>query len=155
MVYVFLLGILVTLIFSCLEYVFTDNRKKKICMDIVRQFKIPLFLLMLVVAIGNSVNIKMNSAGYNSYIKCEYMKCYEIEDAYSYLKLLSNNNEDRVDIAQDEMYNAVLTSPLSSQDKYIIYKIGKVQAWEAQLKEFEPSYYNYKLIDTLIWGVVK
>lgn len=155
MVYVFLLGILVTIILSGLEYVFTDNRKKKICMDIVRQFKIPLFLLMLVVAIGNSVNIKMNSAGYNSYIKCEYMKCYEIEDAYSYLKLLSNNNEDRIDIAQDEMYNAVLTSPLSSQDAYIIYKIGKVQAWEAQLKEFEPSYYNYKLIDTLIWGVVK
>lgn len=155
MVYVFLLGILVTLIISGLEYVFKDNRKKKICIDIVRHFKIPLFLLLLVIALGNSVNIKVNSAGYNSYIKCEYMKCYEIEDAYSYLKLLSNNNEDSVDIAQDEMYNAVLTSPFSSQDAYIIYKIGKVQAWEAQLKEFELSYYNYKLIDTLIWGVVK
>lgn len=155
MVYVFLLGILVTLILSGLEYVFKDSRKKKICMDIVSHFKIPLFVLLLVIAVGNSVNIKINSAGYNSYIKCEYMKCYEVEDAYSYLKLLSNNNEDRVDIAQDEMYNAVLTSPFSSQDSYIIYKIGKVQAWEAQLKEFEPSYYNYKLIDTLIWGVVK
>lgn len=155
MVYLFLLGILVTLILSGLEYVFKDNRKKKICMNVVRHFKLPLFLLLLIIAVGNSVNIKVNSAGYNSYIKCEYMKCYEIEDTYSYLKLLSNNNEDTTSITKDEMYNSVLTSPLSSQDKYITYKISKVQAWEAQLKEFEPSYYNYKLIDTLIWGVVK
>ena len=81
------------------------------------------------------------------------MKSYEIEDAYSYLKLLQNNNDDTADITQEEMYNAVLTSPSSSQDNYIIYKISKIQTWESQLKEVEPRYYNYKLINTIIWGV--
>ena len=153
MVYLFLLGLLVTLIFSILEYVFRDNKRKKACIAIVRYLKIPLFLLLLIIAIGNNVNIKLNSSGYDSYNKCTYMKSYEIEDAYSYLKLLSNNNEDTADITQEEMYNAVLTSPSSSQDNYIIYKISKIQAWESQLKEVEPRYYNYKIINTIIWGV--
>ena len=81
------------------------------------------------------------------------MKSYEIEDAYSYLKLLSNNNEDTAYITPEEMYNVVLTSPSSSEDNYIIYKISKIQAWESQLKEVEPRYYNYKIINTIIWGV--
>lgn len=81
------------------------------------------------------------------------MKSYEIEDVYSYLKLVSNNNEDTSDITQEDMYNAVLTSPYSSQDNYIIYKISKIQAWESQLKEVEQRYYNYKIINTIIWGV--
>lgn len=153
MVYLFLLGILVTLIFSVLEYAFNDNKRKKACIAIVRYFKIPLFLLLLIIAVGNNVNIKLNRAGYDSYNKCTYMRSYEIEDAYSYLKLLSNNNEDISDITQEEMYNAVLTSPSSSEDNYIIYKISKIQAWESQLKEVEPRYYNYKLINTIIWGV--
>ena len=153
MVYLFLLGLLVTLIFSVLEYVFSDNRKKKACIAIVRYLKIPLFLLLLIIAIGNNVNIKLNRAGYDSYNKCTYMKSYEIEDAYSYLKLLSNNNEDKADITQEDMYSTVLTSPYSSQDNYIIYKISKIQAWESQIKEVEPRYYNYKLINTIIWGV--
>ena len=153
MVYLFLLGLLVTLIFSVLEYVFSDNRRKKACIAIVRYLKIPLFLLLLIIAIGNNVNIKLNRAGYDSYNKCTYMKRYEIEDAYSYLKLLSNNNEDISDITQEDMYSTVLTSPYSSQDNYIIYKISKIQAWESQLKEVEPRYYNYKLINTIIWGV--
>lgn len=153
MVYLFLLGILVTLIFSVLEYAFNDNKRKKACIAIVRYFKIPLFLLLLIIAVGNNVNIKLNRAGYDSYNKCTYMKSYEIEDAYSYLKLLSNNNEDTADITQEEMYNAVLTSPSSSEDNYIIYKISKIQAWESQIKEVEPRYYNYKLINTIIWGV--
>ena len=153
MVYLFLLGLLVTLIFSVLEYVFSDNKRKKACIAIVRYFKIPLFLLLLIIAIGNNVNIKLNRAGYDSYNKCTYMKSYEIEDAYSYLKLLSNNKEDKADITQEDMYNAVLTSPYSSQDNYIIYKISKIQAWESQIKEVEPRYYNYKIINTIIWGV--
>ena len=153
MVYLFLLGLLVTLIFSVLEYVFSDNKRKKACIAIVRYLKIPLFLLLLIIAIGNNVNIKINRAGYDSYNKCTYMKSYEIEDAYSYLKLLSNNNEDKADITQEDMYSTVLTSPYSSQDNYIIYKISKIQAWESQLKEVEPRYYNYKLINTIIWGV--
>lgn len=153
MVYLFLFGLLVTLIFSVLEYVFSDNRRKKACIAIVRYLKIPLFLLLLIIAIGNNVNIKLNSAGYDSYNKCTYMKRYEIEDAYSYLKLLSNNNEDTADITPEEMYNVVLTSPSSSQDNYIIYKISKIQAWESQLKEVEQRYYNYKIINTIIWGV--
>ena len=153
MVYLFLLGLLVTLIFSVLEYVFRDNRRKKACIAIVRYLKIPLFLLLLIIAIGNNVNIKLNRAGYDSYNKCTYMRSYEIEDAYSYLKLLSNNNEDKADITQEDMYKAILTSPSSSQDNYIIYKISKIQAWESQLKEVEPRYYNYKLINTIIWGV--
>ena len=153
MVYLFLLGILVTLIFSVLEYAFNDNKRKKACIAIVRYFKIPLFLLLLIIAVGNNVNIKLNRAGYDSYNKCTYMRSYEIEDAYSYLKLVSNNNEDTSDITQEDMYNAILTSPSSSQDNYIIYKISKIQAWESQLKEVEPRYYNYKIINTIIWGV--
>ena len=153
MVYLFLLGILVTLIFSVLEYAFNDNKRKKACIAIVRYFKIPLFLLLLIIAVVNNVNIKLNRAGYDSYNKCTYMRSYEIEDAYSYLKLVSNNNEDTADITQEDMYNAILTSPSSSQDNYIIYKISKIQAWESQLKEVEPRYYNYKLINTIIWGV--
>lgn len=153
MVYLFLFGLLVTLIFSMLEYVFSDNRRKKACIAIVRYLKIPLFLLLLIIAVGNNVNIKLNSAGYDNYNKCTYMKSYEIEDAYSYLKLLSNNNEDTADITPEEMYNAVLTSPSSSEDNYIIYKISKIQSWESQIKEVEPRYYNYKLINTIIWGV--
>ena len=153
MVYLFLLGILVTLIFSVLEYAFNDNKRKKACIAIVRYFKIPLFLLLLIIAVGNNVNIKLNRAGYDSYNKCTYMRSYEIEDAYSYLKLVSNNNEDTSDITQEDMYNAILTSPSSSQDNYIIYKISKIQAWESQLKEVEPIYYNYKIINTIIWGV--
>lgn len=153
MVYLFLLGILVTLIFSVLEYAFNDNKRKKACIAIVRYFKIPLFLLLLIIAVGNNVNIKLNRAGYDSYNKCTYMRSYEIEDAYSYLKLVSNNNEDTADITQEDMYNAILTSPSSSQDNYIIYKISKIQAWESQLKEVEPRYYNYKIINTIIWGV--
>ena len=153
MVYLFLLGLLVTLIFSVLEYVFRDNKRKKACIAIVRYLKIPLFLLLLIIAIGNNVNIKLNRAGYDSYNKCTYMKSYEIEDAYSYLKLLSNNNEDKADITQEDMYSTVLTSPYSSQDNYIIYKISKIQAWESQIKEVEPRYYNYKIINTIIWGV--
>lgn len=153
MVYLFLLGILVTLIFSVLEYAFNDNKRKKACIAIVRYFKIPLFLLLLIIAVGNNVNIKLNRAGYDSYNKCTYMRSYEIEDAYSYLKLVSNNNEDTSDITQEDMYNAILTSPSSSQDNYIIYKISKIQAWESQIKEVEPRYYNYKLINTIIWGV--
>lgn len=153
MIYLFLLGLLVTLIFSVLEYVFSDNRRKKACIAIVRYLKIPLFLLLLIIAIGNNVNIKLNRAGYDNYNKCTYMKSYEIEDAYSYLKLLSNNNEDKADITQEDMYSTVLTSPYSSQDNYIIYKISKIQAWESQIKEVEPRYYNYKIINTIIWGV--
>ncbi len=153
MVYLFLLGILVTLIFSVLEYAFNDNKRKKACIAIVRYFKIPLFLLLLIIAVGNNVNIKLNRAGYDSYNKCTYMRSYEIEDAYSYLKLVSNNNEDTSDITQEDMYNTILTSPSSSQDNYIIYKISKIQAWESQLKEVEPRYYNYKIINTIIWGV--
>ena len=153
MVYLFLLGLLVTLIFSVLEYVFRDNKRKKACIAIVRYLKIPLFLLLLIIAIGNNVNIKLNRAGYDSYNKCTYMKSYEIEDAYSYLKLLSNNNEDKADITQEDMYSTVLTSPYSSQDNYIIYKISKIQAWESQIKEVEQRYYNYKIINTIIWGV--
>ena len=153
MVYLFLFGLLVTLIFSVLEYVFSDNKRKKACIAIVRYFKIPLFLLLLIIAVGNNVNIKLNSAGYDSYNKCTYMRSYEIEDAYSYLKLLSNNNEDKADITQEDMYKAILTSPSSYQDNYIIYKISKIQAWESQLKEVEPRYYNYKIINTIIWGV--
>ena len=153
MVYLFLFGLLVTLIFSVLEYVFSDNRRKKACIAIVRYLKIPLFLLLLIIAIGNNVNIKLNSAGYDNYNKCTYMQSYEIEDAYSYLKLVSNNNEDTSDITQEDMYNAILTSPSSSQDNYIIYKISKIQAWESQIKEVEQRYYNYKLINTIIWGV--
>ena len=153
MIYLFLFGLLVTLIFSVLEYAFNDNKRKKACIAIVRYFKIPLFLLLLIIAIGNNVNIKLNRAGYDSYNKCTYMKSYEIEDAYSYLKLLSNNNEDKADITQEDMYSTVLTSPSSSQDNYIIYKISKIQAWDSQLKEVEPRYYSYKIINTIIWGV--
>ena len=120
MVYLFLLGLLVTLIFSVLEYVFRDNKRKKACIVIVRYFKIPLLLLLLIIAVGNNVNIKLNSAGYDSYNKCTYMKSYEIEDAYSYLKLLSTNNEDKADITQEDMYNAVLTSTYSSQVYFFI-----------------------------------
>ena len=153
MIYLFLFGLLVTLIFSVLEYVFSDNKRKKACIAIVRYLKIPLFLLLLIIAIGNNVNIKLNSAGYDNYNKCTYMRSYEIEDAYSYLKLVSNNNEDTADITQEDMYKAILTSLSSSQDNYIIYKISKIQAWESQIKEVEPRYYNYKLINTIIWGV--
>lgn len=154
MVYLFFLGLLATLIFALIEWIVKDRRKKVACRNIIHYFNVPLFALLFLIVVGNNINIHLNSARYDSYLKCNYMKSYEIEDAYSYLKVVSNSGNENTDLTKDEMYNAILTTSVEADDTYITYKIQKIRSWEAKSKEFEAGFYNYSLISKLIWGVI-
>lgn len=152
MVYLFFFGLFVTLVFLLLECIVKDKRKKVACRNIISYLKVPVFVVLFLIVVGNNINIHLNSAEYDSYLKCKYMKSYEVEDAYSYLKVVSNSSTDNTELTQDEMYNAILTTSVGADDTYITYKIQKIQSWEAQSDEFEPGYYNYSLLNKLIWG---
>ena len=112
-----------------------------------------MLIILFVIVLGNSVNVNRNSTGYNKYKTSNDMRDYEIEDAYSYLRITASEVEQYAeDISTQDMYKVILTARDTPSDKYLSYKIEKVQTLEGIMKDSESSYYNYILVNKLIWG---
>lgn len=153
MVYLFFLGVVVTLIITVLEHFAKSSKMKHQCVRLLQYIKLPMLIILFVIVVGNSVNVNRNSTGYNKYKTSNDMRDYEIEDAYSYLRITASEVEQYAeDISTQDMYKVILTARDTPSDNYLSYKIEKVQTLEGIMKDSESSYYNYILVNKLIWG---
>ena len=112
-----------------------------------------MLIILFLIVIGNSVNVHRNSSGYSRYKTSNAMREYEIEDAYSYIRITNPEfDKDAEDISTQDMYRIILNARAAPSDNYLSYKIEKVQTLESIMKDSESFYYNYIFNNKLIWG---
>lgn len=89
---------------------------------------------------------------YNNYIEYQEAKQYEVGELWTYLDIkTTHSNPDVLDKSAEDVYRNVVDNELEYEDEYSDYKLKCIENYNELMKETEQGYYNYKLLNMIVW----